>query len=54
MRVDDFVNALTPILPTLPQNGLIFDIRGNSGGYIAAGERVLQLFSATPDRSGAL
>ena len=46
--VDDFVNALTPILPTLPQNGLIFDMRGNSGGYIAAGERVLQLFSATP------
>jgi Peptidase family S41 len=46
--VDDFVNALTPILPTLPQNGLIFDIRGNSGGYIAAGERVLQLFSASP------
>ena len=46
--VDDFVNALSPILPTLPQNGLIFDMRGNSGGYIAAGERVLQLFSATP------
>jgi hypothetical protein len=46
--VDDFVNALTPILVTLPQNGLIFDMRGNSGGYIAAGERVLQLFSATP------
>lgn len=46
--VDDLVNALTLILPPLPQNGLIFDMRGNSGGYIAAGERVLQLFSATP------
>lgn len=46
--VDDLVNALTPILSSLPQNGLIFDMRGNSGGYIAAGERVLQLFSVTP------
>jgi hypothetical protein len=46
--VDDLVNALTPVLRTLPQNGLIFDMRGNTGGYIAAGERVLQLFSAQP------
>lgn len=46
--VDDLVNALAPILPTLPQNGLIFDIRGNTGGYIAAGERVLQLLSPQP------
>ena len=46
--VDDFVNVLTQILVTLPQNGLIFDVRGNSGGYIASGERLLQLFSATP------
>lgn len=45
---DDLVNALAPILPTLPQHGLIFDIRGNTGGYIAAGERVLQLFSPHP------
>jgi Peptidase family S41 len=47
-KVDDLVNALAPILPTLPQKGLIFDMRGNTGGYIAAGERVLQLFSPTP------
>ncbi|SDN39040.1 S41 family peptidase [Ensifer sp. YR511] len=47
-EVDDLVTALVPILPTLPQNGLIFDIRGNTGGYIAAGERVLQLFSPQP------
>ncbi|MGR9215044.1 S41 family peptidase (plasmid) [Rhizobium leguminosarum] len=46
--VDDLVNALAPILPTLPQNGLILDIRGNTGGYIAAGERMLQLFSSQP------
>ncbi|WP_332859890.1 S41 family peptidase [Janthinobacterium svalbardensis] len=46
--VDDLVSALVPILGTLPQNGLIFDIRGNTGGYIAAGERLLQLFSAQP------
>lgn len=47
-NVDDLVNALAPILATLPQNGLLFDIRGNTGGYIAAGELVLQLFSPQP------
>lgn len=47
-NVDDIVNAVARVLPTLPQNGLIFDMRGNTGGYIAAGERVLQLFSGTP------
>lgn len=46
--VDDLVNGLAAILPTLPQVGLIFDMRGNTGGYIAAGERILQLFSPTP------
>jgi hypothetical protein len=46
--VDDLVNALAPVLATLPQNGLVFDMRGNTGGYIAAGERILQLFSAQP------
>lgn len=45
---DELLNALAPILGTLPQIGLIFDIRGNTGGYIAAGERLLQLFSAKP------
>jgi hypothetical protein len=46
--IDDLVNALAPILATLPQNGLMFDMRGNTGGYIAAGERILQLFSSQP------
>lgn len=40
----DFLDALLQ----LPSSGLIIDIRGNSGGYIAAGERLLQLF--TPKR----
>ncbi|MBB4429238.1 hypothetical protein GGD66_007838 [Bradyrhizobium sp. CIR48] len=46
--VDDLVDALVPVLGTLPQNGLVFDMRGNTGGYIAAGERLLQLFSSGP------
>jgi C-terminal processing protease CtpA/Prc len=32
----------------LPQDGLILDVRGNGGGLILAGERLLQLF--TPNR----
>ena len=32
----------------LPQNGLIIDVRGNVGGTITSGERMLQLF--TPNR----
>ncbi|WP_162527129.1 S41 family peptidase [Sphingomonas solaris] len=47
-NIDDIVNAVAAVLPALPQTGLIFDMRGNTGGYIAAGERVLQLFSAMP------
>ncbi|MCP3461099.1 S41 family peptidase [Bradyrhizobium sp. CCGUVB23] len=47
-NVDDLVDALAPVLGTLPQNGLVFDMRGNTGGYIAAGERLLQLFTAGP------
>jgi len=46
--VDDLVNAFIPVLFQIPRNGLIIDMRGNSGGYIAAGERLLQLF--TPQR----
>jgi hypothetical protein len=50
---DDIANWFIGILPKLPPNGLIIDLRGNSGGYIAAGERVLQLFTPrqiTPSR----
>jgi hypothetical protein len=50
---DDIANSFIRILPQLPKKGLIIDLRGNHGGYIAAGERVLQLFTPrqiTPSR----
>ena len=43
-----FVAEVERILGLLPQDGLIVDVRGNGGGYIAAGELLLQLF--TPRR----
>jgi C-terminal processing protease CtpA/Prc len=36
------------ILSTLPQTGLILDVRGNGGGYVNIGERILQML--TPRR----
>lgn len=41
------VNRIRRILTTdsFPQEGLILDVRGNSGGEIDAGERLLQLFT---------
>lgn len=47
-KPDDIVNSFISVLDQLPKQGLIIDMRGNVGGYIAAGERVLQLF--TPER----
>lgn len=47
-EADEIATNLLAVLPQLPRNGLIIDIRGNSGGYISAGERLLQLF--TPER----
>ncbi|MDQ3643813.1 MAG: S41 family peptidase, partial [Actinomycetota bacterium] len=46
--VDVFVTEVVRILGLLPQRGLIVDVRGNGGGIIMAGERLLQLF--TPRR----
>ena len=46
--VDGFVAEVVRIARLLPQNGLIVDVRGNGGGTIMAGERLLQLF--TPKR----
>lgn len=46
--VDDIATDFIDALQQLPAEGLIIDIRGNSGGYIAAGERLLQLL--TPKR----
>ena len=45
-----FVNQVVRILTseTFPRDGLILDVRGNGGGQIDAGERLLQLF--TPRR----
>ncbi len=50
--VQAFFAELVRILRLLPQNGLILDVRGNGGGIIMAGERILQLFtpnSITPE-----
>jgi len=46
--VDAFVAEVVRIVELLPQQGLILDVRGNGGGVIMAGERLLQLF--TPRR----
>src|SRR5205814_2958893 len=48
--IDQFVNEVRRIItaPNFPQEGLIIDVRGNPGGTIRAGERLLQLF--TPRR----
>jgi C-terminal processing protease CtpA/Prc len=43
-----FIQELIRILGLMPQNGLVIDVRGNGGGTIMSGERMLQLF--TPNR----
>lgn len=43
--VDRFIDEVVRILDLLPQDGLILDVRGNGGGIIMAGERLLQLFT---------
>ena len=45
---DGFVDAACAMLKTLPQDGLIVDLRDNPGGLIPAAERLLQLFTAYP------
>ena len=48
--IDGFVNEVRRVITgaDFPQQGLIIDVRGNPGGTIRAGERLLQLF--TPGR----
>jgi hypothetical protein len=46
--VDGAVREFARILSGLPQDGLILDVRGNGGGYINFGERILQLLSPRP------
>ncbi|PZD97116.1 peptidase S41 [Paenibacillus sambharensis] len=43
---DAFVNEVIRILKLLPEKGVIIDVRGNGGGIIMNGERLLQLFSS--------
>jgi C-terminal processing protease CtpA/Prc len=44
---DQFVTEFAKLIssPLLPQEGLIIDVRGNGGGKIRAGERLLQMFT---------
>jgi len=42
---DAFVADVQRLLKTLPQNGLIIDVRGNPGGDINSGELVMQLLT---------
>ena len=44
----EFIDEFLRLARLLPQNGLIIDVRGNGGGLIPAGERLLQLL--TPKR----
>lgn len=41
--VDEFLRLIE--LPQMPRDGLIIDVRGNGGGLIYAGERLLQLLT---------
>ena len=43
-----YLRELMRLLPLLPQDGLVIDLRGNPGGYIEAAEGSLQFF--TPKR----
>lgn len=40
-----FMQEIIRLLRELPQNGLILDVRGNSGGLISMAERLLQLLT---------
>jgi len=44
-QLELFATEVRRILALLPQDGLIIDVRGNGGGTIAAGERMLQLLT---------
>jgi C-terminal processing protease CtpA/Prc len=44
-QVDEFVKEFARLVESLPQQGLIIDVRGNGGGHIGAAERLLQLLT---------
>lgn len=48
VSVGEFVAEVTRIVSLMPETGLILDVRGNPGGVIMAGERLLQLFTPRP------
>jgi hypothetical protein len=45
---DAFISEFIRIVGLLPQEGLILDVRGNPGGLIVAGERLLQVLTPGP------
>ena len=45
---DQFIQELLRLIPLLPPDGLVIDVRGNPGGYILAAELALQLFTPKP------
>jgi DNA/RNA endonuclease G (NUC1) len=49
-RDEPFVNEVVRLLqhPDFPKERMILDVRGNGGGLIWAGERLLQLFTTKP------
>jgi C-terminal processing protease CtpA/Prc len=44
--IETFIREFVRIVALLPQEGLILDVRGNGGGYINAGELLLQTMTA--------
>jgi Peptidase family S41 len=46
--VPGFLAEIERLLTLLPRDGLILDVRGNGGGYAAAAEGLLQLFTPQP------
>jgi C-terminal processing protease CtpA/Prc len=45
-RVDEFVQEFIRLISSLPQNGLVIDVRGNGGGVILNGEYILQTLTS--------
>jgi hypothetical protein len=45
---ENFIREFIRLCKLLPQNGLILDVRGNGGGLITAGERLLQVLTPKP------
>ena len=43
-----FIPELMRLIPLLPPQGLVIDVRANPGGYILAAESALQLFTPKP------